>query len=200
MGSSTLGVEEEYQIVDPQTRELRSYISRLLEDGKSVLRERVRMEMHQSVVEVGTSICKNVAEVKSELHEMRGQLNHLARKGDLRIIAASTHPFSDWKTQDISPGERYHEIVADLQDIARANLIFGLHVHDRHPRSRGRRRAQQPNPISSSTHLLALTTSSPMWLGRKSGLKEHPLADLQALSNARASPTASSRPRSSTIS
>src|SRR6185369_7001711 len=77
-GQFTLGVEEEYQIVDPQTRELRSYISRLLEDGKSVLRERVRMELHQSVVEVGTTVCKNVGEVRTELLEMRGQLNHLA--------------------------------------------------------------------------------------------------------------------------
>jgi len=168
-GQFTLGVEEEYQIVDPQTRELRSYISRLLEDGKSVLRERVRMEMHQSVVEVGTSVCKNIGEVRSELVEMRGQLNRLAQKGGLRIVAASTHPFSDWKTQDISPGERYHEIVADLQDVARANLIFGLHVHV------GILEREVAVALNNQIryflpHLLALTTSSPMWLGRKSGL------------------------------
>ena len=168
-GQFTLGVEEEYQIVDPETRELRSYISRLLEDGKSVLRERVRMEMHQSVVEVGTSVCKNVGEVRSELFEMRGQLDHLARKGGLRIVAASTHPFSDWKTQEISPNERYHEIVADLQDVARANLIFGLHVHvgilDREVAVALNNQIRYFLP-----HLLALTTSSPLWLGRKSGL------------------------------
>jgi carboxylate-amine ligase len=168
-GQFTLGVEEEYQIVDPQTRELRSYISRLLEDGKSVLRERVRMEMHQSVVEVGTSICKNIGEVKTELLEMRGQLNRLAQKGGLRIVAASTHPFSDWKTQDISPNERYHEIISDLQDVARANLIFGLHVHvgivDREVAIALNNQIRYFLP-----HLLALTTSSPMWLGRKSGL------------------------------
>jgi carboxylate-amine ligase len=171
-GQFTLGVEEEYQIVDPQTRELRSYISRLLEDGKSVLRERVRMEMHQSVVEVGTSICKNVAEVKSELLEMRGQLDQLAKKGGLRIVAASTHPFSDWKTQDISPGERYHEIVADLQDIARANLIFGLHVHvgieDRNAAIHIMNSMRYFLP-----HILALSTNSPFWMGMQTGFKSY---------------------------
>ena len=165
----TLGVEEEYQIVDPETRELRSYISRLLEDGKSVLRERVRMEMHQSVVEVGTSVCPDVAAVQQELLEMRGKLNELARKGGLRIVAASTHPFSDWKAQDISPNERYHEIVHDLQDVARANLIFGLHVHvgikDREVAVALNNQVRYFLP-----HLLALTTSSPLWLGRNSGL------------------------------
>ncbi len=168
-GQFTLGVEEEYQIVDPVTRELKSYISRLLEDGKSVLRERVRMEMHQSVVEVGTSICKDIGEVRSELTEMRGELSVLAKKGGLRIIAASTHPFSDWKTQEISPHERYYNIIEDLQDVARSNLIFGLHVHvgikDREVAIALNNQIRYFLP-----HLLALTTSSPCWLGRKSGL------------------------------
>lgn len=168
-GQFTLGVEEEYQIVDPETRELRSYISRLLEDGKSVLRERVRMEMHQSVVEVGTSVCKNVGEVRRELYEMRGELDHLSRKGGLRIVAASTHPFSDWKTQEISPNERYYTIIEDLQDVARANLIFGMHVHV------GIKEREVALALNNQIryflpHLLALTTSSPCWLGRKSGL------------------------------
>ena len=104
-GQFTLGVEEEYQIVHPETRDLRSYVSRLIEDGKSILRERVRPEMHQSMVEVGTGICKDVGAVSSELREMRGDLDKLARKGGLRIAAASTHPFADWKTQDITDGE-----------------------------------------------------------------------------------------------
>src|SRR5262249_32159612 len=125
----TLGVEEEYQIVDPASRELRSYVSRMLEDGKSVLMERVRMELHQSMVEVGTVVCKDVHEVRKELVFMRGELDKLARKGGLRIIAAGTHPISDWKTQDISPNPRYYAIVDELQEVARANLIFGLHVH-----------------------------------------------------------------------
>src|SRR3954471_2553590 len=95
-GQFTLGVEEEYQIVHPETRELRSYVSQIMEDGgKTLLRERVRPEMHQSMVEVGTSVCEGVPQVKAQLVEMRGELSRLARKGGLRVVAASTHPFSD---------------------------------------------------------------------------------------------------------
>lgn len=168
-GQFTLGVEEEYQIVDPETRELRSYVSRILEDGKSVLRERVRPEMHQSMVEVGTGVCENVPAVRAELTEMRGELDRLARKGDLRIIAASTHPFSDWKTQDITDRERYHNIVHDLQDVARGNLIFGLHIHV------GIKEKDVAVQLANQVryflpHLLALSCSSPFWLGRRTGL------------------------------
>lgn len=168
-GQFTLGVEEEYQIVHPETRELRSYVSRLVEDGRSVLMERVRPEMHQSMVEVGTSICQDVHEVRKELTYLRTQLNKLASKGGLRIVAASTHPFSDWKSQEITDHERYHGLVEDLQDVARANLIFGLHVHV------GIKDKEDAMALANQVryflpHLLALTTSSPFWLGRHSGL------------------------------
>ena len=168
-GQFTLGVEEEYQIVDPESRELRSYISRLLEDGKSVLRERVRAELHQSVVEVGTTVCPDVTAVQQELIEMRGELNRLSQRGGLRIIAASTHPFSDWKMQDITDQARYHGIVNDMQDVARANLIFGLHVHV------GIKDKETAIALTNQVryflpHILALTTSSPFWMGRKTGL------------------------------
>ncbi len=168
-GQFTLGVEEEYQIVHPETRELRSYISRLLEDGKSVLRERVRAEMHQSVVEVGTTVCDSVNSVRRELVEMRGELDRIARRGGLRIVAASTHPFSDWKLQEITDHARYHDIVHDLQDVARANLIFGLHVHV------GIKDKAVAIALANQVryflpHLLALTTSSPFWMGRRTGL------------------------------
>ena len=129
-GQFTLGVEEEFQIVHPETRELRSYVSKIMEErDKTILRERVRAEMHQSMVETGTGICQSVSAVRAELIEMSSELDALARKGGLRIIAASTHPISDWKTQEITAHERYDKIVEDLQDVARANLVFGLHVH-----------------------------------------------------------------------
>ncbi|MFO0671946.1 MAG: carboxylate-amine ligase [Polyangiaceae bacterium] len=168
-GQFTLGVEEEYQIVDPESRDLRSYISRLLEDGKSVLRERVRAELHQSVVEVGTTVCKDVAAAEQELVEMRGELNRLAQRGNLCVVAASTHPFSDWKLQDITDQARYHGIVNDMQDVARANLIFGLHVHV------GIKDKETAVALANQVryflpHLLALTTSSPFWMGRRTGL------------------------------
>jgi carboxylate-amine ligase len=167
-GQFTLGVEEEFQIIDGQTHELRSYISKIMDDGKTVLRERVRAEMHQSVVEVGTGICKNIGEVRAELTEMRLELDRLARKGGMNIVAAGTHPFSDWKSQEITPGDRYQVIVQDLQDIARGNLIFGLHVHvgikDRETAIALANQVRYFLP-----HLLALSTSSPFWLGRATG-------------------------------
>src|SRR4051794_7152037 len=130
-GQFTLGVEEEFQIVHSETRELRSYVSKLLEEGKTnaLLRERVRPEMHQSVVETGTGICRDIKQGRAEVTELRGSLQELAKRDKLRIVAAGTHPFSDWKTQEITDGDRYKGIVEDLQDVARANLIFGLHVH-----------------------------------------------------------------------
>jgi carboxylate-amine ligase len=124
------------------------------------------------MVEVGTTVCETVDHVRGQLVEMRGELDRLARRGDLRIIAASTHPFSDWKTADITDHERYHEIVHDLQDVARANLIFGLHVHV------GIKDKEVAIALTNQVryflpHLLALTTSSPFWLGRKTGLMSH---------------------------
>ncbi|MDY7226407.1 carboxylate-amine ligase [Hyalangium rubrum] len=167
-GQFTLGVEEEFQIIDGQSHELRSYISKMMDDGKTVLRERVRTELHQSVVEVGTGICKNIHEVRAELTEMRLELDRLARKGGMNIVAAGTHPFSDWKSQEITPNPRYQVIVEDLQDIARGNLIFGLHVHV------GIKDKQTAIALANQIryflpHLLALSTSSPFWLGRATG-------------------------------
>lgn len=171
-GQFTLGVEEEFQIVHPETRELRSYVSKLLEEGgkQSLLRERVRPEMHQSMVETGTGICRDIRQARSEICELRSELNNLASKHGLRIVAAGTHPFSDWKSQEITDGERYKVIVEDLQDVARANLIFGLHVHV------GIKDKEVAMALANQVryflpHILALSTSSPFWLGRNSGLK-----------------------------
>ena len=171
-GQFTLGVEEEFQIVHAETRELRSYVSQLLEEGRSnaLLRERVRPEMHQSVVETGTGICRDIRQARDEIVELRSGLGDLAKKGGMRIVAAGTHPFSDWKTQEITDGDRYKGIVEDLQDVARANLIFGLHCHvgikDREVAMAMANQIRYFLP-----HILALSTSSPFWLGRQSGLK-----------------------------
>jgi carboxylate-amine ligase len=166
----TIGVEEEYQIVDPETRALKSHVSAMLEEGGSLLGEQLKPEMHQSVLEVGTDICANVAEARADVSRLRATVSQLARKNDLRIVAASTHPFSDWQKQDITDRERYHMIVEDLQDVARGNLIFGLHVHigmpDKDLAVELMNEARYFLP-----HILALTTSSPFWVGRKTGLK-----------------------------
>ena len=92
----TIGVEEEYQIVDPETRELKSHVSAMLEEGDMVLGDHLKPEMHQSVLEVGTDICANVTEARADVSKLRATVAHLARKNGLRIAAASTHPFSDW--------------------------------------------------------------------------------------------------------
>ncbi|MFT3764015.1 MAG: carboxylate-amine ligase [Minicystis sp.] len=171
-GQFTLGIEEEFQIVHPETRELRSYVSRLLEEGKenALLRERVRPEMHQSVVETGTGICKDIRQARDEVTELRASLCDLAKKGGLRIVGAGTHPFSDWKKQEITDGDRYKGIVEDLQDVARANLIFGLHVHVG-IKDRDTAMALANQVRYFLPHILAISTSSPFWLGRNSGLK-----------------------------
>ena len=169
-GQFTLGVEEEYQIVHPESRDLRSYVSEMMEEGgKTILRERLRHELHQSMVEVGTTICRDVGEVRAQLTEMRGELDRLARKGGLRIVAASTHPFADWTTQPITENDRYATIVNDMQDLARANLIFGLHVHVG-IRDKAEAVAMANQVRYFLPHLLALSCSSPFWLGRKTGL------------------------------
>jgi carboxylate-amine ligase len=171
-GQFTLGIEEEFQIVHPETRELRSYVSKLLEDGQhnALLRERVRPEMHQSVVETGTGICRDIRQARAEITELRGSLRELAARNGLRIVAAGTHPFSDWRKQDITEGVRYKNIVEDLQDVARANLIFGLHVHVG-IKDRDTAMALANQVRYFLPHILALSTSSPFWLGRNSGLK-----------------------------
>jgi glutamate---cysteine ligase / carboxylate-amine ligase len=171
-GQFTLGIEEEFQIVHNETRELRSYVSQLLEEGKqnAILRERVRPEMHQSVVETGTGICRDIRQARDEVTELRGSLRDLAKKEGLSIVAAGTHPFSDWKKQEITDGVRYKNIVEDLQDVARANLIFGLHVHVG-IKDRDTAMALANQVRYFLPHILALSTSSPFWLGRNSGLK-----------------------------
>jgi len=169
----TIGIEEEYQTVDPVTRDLRSHIhAEIIEKGKILLQERVKAEMHQSVVEVGTSVCSNIKDAKDEVKKLRRDMIVLARENGLRLAAAATHPFADWRAQEIYPDERYQNIVEDMQLVARANLIFGLHVHigveDRETAIHMMNHARYFVP-----HILALSTNSPFWLGMNTGLKSY---------------------------
>ena len=168
-----MGIEEEYQTVDPVTRDLRSHIQvELLEKGKLRLQERVKAEMHQSVVEVGTSVCKNIKEAKAEVKALRREIIRLANENGLRVASVATHPFSDWRTQEIHPDERDKNSGEDMQLVARANLIFGLHVHigieDRETAIHMMNHARYFLP-----HILALSTNSPFWLGMNTGLKSY---------------------------
>jgi carboxylate-amine ligase len=171
--SFTIGIEEEYQVIDPVTRDLRSHISaEMVERGKLLLHERVKAEMHQCVIEVGTNVCRNMAEARRDVTEVRSGIIKLAREHGLRLGAAGTHPFSDWRNQEIYPDERYHTIVEDLKMVARANLIFGLHVHvgveDREVAIQLMNAARYFLP-----HILALSTNSPFWVGMDTGLKSY---------------------------
>ena len=172
----TLGIEEEFQIVDPETRELRSHVQQILEDkeGHMTLKENVKAEMHQSVIELGTDICKNTDDARAQVIRLRSDLAALAEKQGLKIASAGTHPFSHWNEQLITAGERYATIVKDLQQVARANLIFGLHVHVGIPdRTSGIQVMNQARYFLP--HLFALSANSPFWLGRDTGFKGYRL-------------------------
>src|SRR6266849_575682 len=125
----TVGVEEEFQIVDPTTWEMRSHVSELLASIAPAFGDQVKREMHQSIIEVGTKICAGVEELAGEIIRSRRGLADAAERVGLRVAAAGTHPFSSWTDQRLSPGDRYKDIVEELQLLARSLLIFGLHVH-----------------------------------------------------------------------
>ncbi len=170
--SLTLGIEEEYQIVDPKTGELRSYITQILEEGKMLLREQVKPELHQAMVEIGSEVCQTPGELRTELVRLRRAIMELAGKNGLKIIAAGTHPFSSWLEQEITPQERYMGVKQDMQELAQRLLIFGTHVHigieDREFLIDAMNVARYFMP-----HVLALSTSSPFWMGRTTGLKSY---------------------------
>jgi glutamate---cysteine ligase / carboxylate-amine ligase len=170
--SLTIGIEEEYQIIDPQTRELRSYITQFLEQGKLQLREQVKAELHQSMVEVGTEVCRTPAEARAELIRLRRHIIDLAAQNGLVIAAAGTHPFSSWLKQEITPFERYLGVKQDMADLAQQLLIFGTHVHigieDRDFLIDAMNVARYFMP-----HVLCLAASSPFWEGRNTGLRSY---------------------------
>ena len=171
--SFTLGIEEEYQTVDPETRDLRSHIAtEMLTQGKVQLGERVKAEMHQSVIEVGTRVCHNIQEAAEDLYDLRRHLIRLAEEQGLMLVAGATHPFADWRSQEIYPDPRYAQVVEDLQLVARSNLIFGLHVHvgieDKEAAIRIMNSLRYFLP-----HILALSTNSPFWQGMETGYKSY---------------------------
>jgi carboxylate-amine ligase len=170
--SFTLGVEEEFQIVDPQSGDLRSHVSELLASSAPMLGEQIKREMHQSIVEVGTKICADVNELSDEIYRNRRELASAAERVGLAVAAAGTHPFSRWEDQIISPGVRYDSIVEELQQLARSLLIFGLHVHVGLP-DRSVMIDLMNEVRYFLPHLLALSTSSPFWMGRDTGLKSY---------------------------
>lgn len=173
----TLGIEEEYQIVDPETRALSAYVQQLMQDeSKIVLGEQLKPEFMQSQIEVGSHICRNIQEARAEVVRLRREVNKIAEHNGRHIIAASTHPFSRWDEQKITEGERYKDLETHMQEVARRLLIFGMHIHI----GFGTEPEQQELMIDIQNqlryflpHILILTTSSPFWHGRNTGLKSY---------------------------
>lgn len=168
----TVGVEEEYMVLDPVTRELASHDQKIVEAAQKELEDKVKAEMHQAVVEVGTSICRNSEEARIEVANLRKTVSKLAGDFNLRIGASGTHPFSLWEKQLITDHPRYSQIINELQDAARSNLIFGLHVHV------GMESREMAIHLANSVryflpHVYALSTNSPFWEGRLTGYKSY---------------------------
>lgn len=166
----TLGVEEEYMVVDPRTRELASHDQKIVELAARALKDQVKAEMHQAVVEVGSTICHNTEEARVELIKLRKFVGEIADSLNLKIGAAGTHPFSHWSKQLITPNPRYDAIVNEMQEAARSNLIFGLHVHvgvaDKNLAIHLMNTVRYFLP-----HVYALSCNSPFWEGRNTGFK-----------------------------
>src|SRR5678816_3301636 len=166
----TLGVEEEYMVMDPETRELKSHEQKIVQEGQKMIKDKVKAEMHQAVVEVGTDICQDIDEAFVDVSTLRNTISAIAESLGLWVGASGTHPFSHWESQLITDHARYSEIVNELQEAARSNLIFGLHVHV------GMETREMAMHIANSAryflpHIYALSTNSPFWEGRLTGYK-----------------------------
>ena len=171
-GTFTVGIEEEFQIVDGETFALRSHMQEMMKAGRPTLGDQIKPEILQSVIEVGTKVCSNIDEAADQVRLLRAALGHLAAQHGLHIAAAGTHPWSDWRDQDITEHERYYSLVQDMQDVVRALTIFGLHVHV------GIDNRQRAIEIMNEAryflpHLLALSANSPFWRGRQTGLHSY---------------------------
>ncbi|NOZ70564.1 MAG: carboxylate-amine ligase [Chloroflexi bacterium] len=170
--SLTIGIEEEYQIIDPETRELTSYITQFLNEGSFLVDRELKPEFLQSQVELGTAVCANIPDLHEELARQRGAICYLAEQRGLKIVSAGTHPFSHWLKQEVTPKERYYGLLEEMQMLAQRLLIFGMHVHigieDRDFAIDCMNVMRYMVP-----HIAALATSSPFWMGRNTGLKSY---------------------------
>jgi carboxylate-amine ligase len=168
----SIGIEEEYMVIDPLTRELVSHDQKIVEAAQKIYTDQVKAEMHQAVVEVGTGICKNTEQARVEISGLRHAVANLAGELGLSIGAAGTHPFSRWEKQLLTQHPRYNDIINELQEAARSNLIFGLHVHV------GFQSRELAIHIANQVryflpHVFALSTNSPFWEGRNTGYKSY---------------------------
>lgn len=172
----TIGIEEEYLLVDPQSRNLvREAPASLLAQCEQRIGGRVTPEFLQSQIEVGTRVCRGIGEARDELSELRTVVARAAADHGLAMIAASTHPFASFSDQQQTQKDRYRILAGELQEVARRLVICGMHVHvgisDDDLRIDLMGQASYFLP-----HLLALSTSSPFWEGHETGLMSYRIA------------------------
>lgn len=168
----TIGIEEEYQIIDPDSRELTSYISEFLDKGVVLFRDQVKPEFLQSQIEIGSHVCRNIREARQEIIRLRGIVAEIADKHNRKIVAAGTHPFSRWQDQLITDRDRYKGLLDAMKIVAQRLLIFGMHIHVGIPDPN--LRIDIMNQMTYFVpHIFALSTSSPFWMGQNTGLKSY---------------------------
>jgi carboxylate-amine ligase len=168
----TIGVEEEYMVLDPSTKELKSHQQSIVNEGQKLFKDKIKAEMHQAVVETSSAICKDANEAYQEMLNLRKGVAQIAGNLGFSIGASGTHPFSLWEKQLISDSSRYQELLNELQQAARSNLIFGLHVHV------GMEDRKMAIHIANTAryflpHIYALSTNSPFWESRNTGYKSY---------------------------
>ena len=165
----TIGVEEEYQVVDPKSRGLAACAERVLGQARQALGdEEVAPELRDSQIEVMSPVCRTLAEVRAELVRLRGAVTQAAEDEGVRIAAASTHPFSHWREQPLAREERYRKLLESYQRLVRQQLAFGFHVHvGLHDREAALQVMNHLRPWLAP--LLALSANSPFWLGEDTG-------------------------------
>ena len=177
----TIGVEEEYLLVDKTTRALVvDPPQTLMAEAEEKCGAQVTSELLRSQIEIGTVVCKNVQEVRQDLSLLRSNIIEVAGRHGLAPIAASTHPFSSWTEQKHTPKKRYRELTHEMQGAARRLVIGGMHVHV--GIDDDELRIDLMNQLSYFLpHLLAMSCSSPFWNGRDTGLKSYRLTIFDAL-------------------
>ncbi|MEO0757894.1 MAG: carboxylate-amine ligase [Cyanobacteria bacterium J06648_16] len=165
----TLGVEEEYQIIDPETRALKGLSASLIDSNQQAdTPQTIVHELYCCQVEIATDVCETLDDVRQALTQARGAVISAAEENGVAIAAAGTHPFSDWRDQVVTPKDRYYALQDDLQQAVRELIIFGCHVHvgieDREMAVQVVNRSRNWLPT-----LLALTANSPFWQGKDTG-------------------------------
>ncbi|MGH8951286.1 MAG: carboxylate-amine ligase [Acidimicrobiia bacterium] len=177
----TIGIEEEYLVVDRETRDLiKDPPPEMWDSLREVLGPQVAPEFLKAQIEVGTKVCKKLTEARDDLAGLRRDLSEVVNGYGAAIIASSTHPFANWSEQETTEQPRYQRIAADYQQVARQMVICGMHVHigveDEHLRIDLMNQVRYMLP-----HLLALSTSSPFWAGTETGLLSYRLVIFKSM-------------------